>query len=312
MLTSALRPTPSLTLISNFNLGRRRTCCRSQMYHQRISSTARSDVVAKKPPSDGLSSPLPAPSLSTSKYPINPVKAKQRYLESKQRTEEFLKDPQKKMNQLQAEINQVKERLDKQVYNKSVWQRLTDPLKRKQHSLINMIAAVFAYILAFQLHLKRQANQKLTEEINAQENKVQNLKDLLRSLLDDDYLQDMATAVASEKVFMMTGSNRKESPWYYWGSFKATAATERDSLSHAQMDAMVQILRSKLEKRIGDDGLDEHAKKERDIERIWKENKQKIESNQEPHVAGLLFLAKEDEKQHERDSSITKQRTFDM
>jgi hypothetical protein len=313
MFTYILRPNVSLTFIGGCNIGRRNKFCHSTIFLQRISSSTRSQLTAQKPFKDGLSSPLPAPSISTSKNHIDPVKAKQRYLKSKQQTEEFLKDPQKKMNQLQAEINQVKERLGKEVYNKSVWQRLTDPLKRKQHSLINMIAATFAYILAYQLHLKRQSNQALAEEIQTQEEMIKNLKTLLRSLLDDDYIQDIATTVVSENTFMITEGNREKNLWSWnsAGTVRA-AATERDYLSPALVDAMGQVLRSKLEERIGDDVLDDLVKKKRNIERILKENRQNMKSNGENHVAELLALAEKDEKEQERDNGTPKQRLFDM
>jgi flagellar biosynthesis regulator FlaF len=302
MFTYVLRPTISLTLTGGCNIDRRIIFRHSRITLQ---TTSIRNVPAK--------SPLPAPSLSSPKHPIDPVKAKQRYLESIKRTEEFLKDPQNKMNKLQAEINQVKERLDKEVYNKSIWQRLTDPLRRKQHSLINMIAATFAYILAFQLHLKRQANQQLTEEIQTQEETVKNLNTLLRSLLDDEFIQDMATTLAYENIIMMTENNRKDGPWL-WRSVRMfkPAPTERDGLSPTQIDTMAQILRNKLEERIGDEGLDEHAKKERGMERIWKENQQALKSNEEDHLAGFLTSTEENEHQQEGDSSIKKQRIFDM
>ncbi|KAG7349191.1 hypothetical protein IV203_011788 [Nitzschia inconspicua] len=303
MNTTATRPFLSIPLLGN----NRPTLTSSQAMLRRISSSTtrwqakRENLPPPLPPS---SSKPPPPQ----QQPLDPLKAKQRYLESKRRTEEFLQDPQKKITQLQTEMNQVKERLDKEVYNKSVWRRLTDPLRRKQHSLINMIAATFAYVLAFQLHLKRQANQKLQEELEEQAQTTVALKKLLRSLLEDGYLQEMAEAASDEMA--MIRSNTRSSVWP-WSSTEQSSSSASQQLSPEQV---VQILRSKLEERIGDEGLDDDAKKERNIERIWKENQEKLESddNGDDNMSDLIALALESEEEESSTSDRRKRRVFDM
>jgi hypothetical protein len=311
------RPLLSLSRI----IGSKSTTSKPSRNHafQRVYSTS-GRCASKR---ENLPPPLPPSNNTTpNKKPLNPVEAKQRYLESKKRTEEFLQDPQKKISQLQSEMNQVKDKLEKEVYNKSMWRRLTDPLRRKQHSLINMIAATFAYVLAFQLHLKRQANQKLTEELQSHQQTTEKLKQLLRSLLEDEYLQDLAEA-ASEEI--MTTTNKSANTSFAWSWTSATTATPTTStsaserqLSAEQIEAVTLVLRRKLEERIGDEGLDEDAKKERNIERIWKENQQTLDKNKEEgdndDVAELLAMALETENEEEagRSDAKKRKRVFDM
>ncbi|KAG7374649.1 hypothetical protein IV203_013744 [Nitzschia inconspicua] len=301
MNTTATRPFLSIPLFGNNRL----TSTSSQAMRRRVSSST-TRWQAKR---ENLPPPLPpSPSKPPQQQPLDPLKAKQRYLESKKRTEEFLQDPQKKITQLQTEMNQVKERLDKEVYNKSAWRRLTDPLRRKQHSLINMIAATFAYVLAFQLHLKRQANQKLQEELEEQAQTTVALKKLLRSLLEDGYLQEMAEAASDEMAMILSNTRSSVWPW------SSTEQSSSQQLSPEQVETIVQILRSKLEERIGDEGLDDDAKKEINIERIWKENQEKLESddNGDDNMSDLIALALESEEEESRTSDRRKRRVFDM
>jgi hypothetical protein len=271
------------------------------------SSSSRSFGSAKK----DIPPPLPpsktAATASKSK-PSSPVEAKRQYLESKKRTEEFLQDPQKKITQLHSEIDQVRETLEKQVYNKTVWQRLTDPLKRKQHSLINMIAATFAYILAYQLHLKRLANQKLRDESEERERRQRDLKRLLRSLLEEDYVRGMAEAAAEE---LADGGTTTGWPGWPWS---APPPAERPStLSRSRMDALTRVLRQKLEERIGDEGMDDDTKKERGIERIWKQNQQKLQSDGDDDMASLLALAEEAVEDEGRSNTLSnRKRVIDI
>ena len=148
----------------------------------------------------------------------SPVAAKQMYLESKKRTEQFLQDPQKKILELQKEMDQVKDRLDKEVYNKSAWRRLTDPLKHKQHSVINMLAATFAYILAYQLHLKRQANQKLEKQLGEYQEELERTHDLLRSLLERQFVRELAQVAVEE----LTPGRQREYNLYFSDAKQAT------------------------------------------------------------------------------------------
>jgi hypothetical protein len=232
--------------------------------------------------------PLP-PSRSSSTADNNkvfssPVEAKRRYLESKKRTEDFLKDPQRKISQLQSEMDQVRDKLEREVYHKSVWRRLTDPLKRKQHSLINMIAATFAYILAYQLHLKRQANQKLQAQIDQQQLKVEDLQRLLRSLLDKEYIEDVSKEISDERQSNNRGNNSANRRTV-WNGWTWTTSREQGQSSRAthecigvddDFSVITSILRKRLEERIGDEGLDDESKKQRNIERIWKENEKRL------------------------------------
>ncbi|KAL3896154.1 MAG: hypothetical protein SGARI_007247, partial [Bacillariaceae sp.] len=154
-----------------------------------------------------------------------------------------------------------------------------------------MIAASFAYVLAYQLHLKRLANQKLQEELDGQEQKQEELKRLLRSLLEEEFVQDMAAAAADEIATETETTTGKS--WSWASSPNAKSSTPLDQ---SQTDAIAQLLRQKLEERIGDEGLDDEIKKERGIERVWKQNQQQVESDdddKEEDIAGLLALAQE-------------------
>eukprot|EP00539_Tryblionella_compressa_P005549 CAMPEP_0178754814 /NCGR_PEP_ID=MMETSP0744-20121128/12368_1 /TAXON_ID=913974 /ORGANISM="Nitzschia punctata, Strain CCMP561" /LENGTH=205 /DNA_ID=CAMNT_0020408767 /DNA_START=41 /DNA_END=658 /DNA_ORIENTATION=- len=134
-----------------------------------------------------------------------------------------------------------------------------------------MIAATFAYILAYQLHLKRQANQKLEQELQQQRQEQQTHKTLLRSLLDEAYIQDVALAITEELSSNNDNTitnNKNTFPWP-WSQVSRVPAVN--------VDAVARMLHKKLEERIGDEGLDDEIKKERNIERIWQENRKKME-----------------------------------
>lgn len=191
------------------------------------------------------------------------------------------------MSQLQHELDDVKakaiKRLESEVYNKTVWQRLTDPIKRKQHSFINMVCATFAYILAYNLHLKSKAHKKAQGELEEERLKTDDLQTCLRSLLDEETLQEIATKVTTMSPGPENGDDNRgevtrDQHSSSWWSMSSRARSYKDESSSVSLDpeTLIGALRAVLEDRIGDRGLDDDAKKQKNIQRIWQDNQEKL------------------------------------
>ena len=99
-----------------------------------------------------LPDPLPPRSDGTKVQSLSPVEAKRRYIES-QATKEFLMNPKESIVKLQHEMNQTKLKLHKEI-DKPLWTRIVNRVKTRQHSVINLLMASLAYLLAHRLDLK--------------------------------------------------------------------------------------------------------------------------------------------------------------
>jgi hypothetical protein len=157
--------------------------------------------------SKGKSKDLPPPQ-NKPKQPLSSVQAKQQYLKSKDKLIDRENDPMAKMAQLSKELDIVRERaaakLDKEL-NKSVYRKLTDPLRRYKHSVVNMVAVTLAYVLAHNLFVTSQKEKKARAALEASQQETQNLKGTLANLLSESTVQSIASACV-EEVAQTTGS----------------------------------------------------------------------------------------------------------
>lgn len=240
-------------------------------------------------------SPLPPP--------LSPAKAKQQYLKSVE-----VIDPQTKIIEMNKELDIVRERmatkLDKEI-NKSVWRKLTDPLRRYKHSLINIGAVLFAYILAHNLYVTAKKERQGRSNLKASQVEVQELKSLLQSLLKPETLQEIASSCV-EKVTADgrdTVTSTTKSSWW---------RTTRPRLSNddALEEGMVEALKAELEQRIGEKALTEDQRKQKTIEYVWKESKSKVdELSENPE---LLLQALEEQLEEQDDKNKKERRVFSM
>ena len=248
-----------------------------------------------------LPPPLPPSSSSTSTSAttkLSPAKAKQQYIESQKRAGEFLKNPKASILRLQKEIDDTKSKLHQEL-DKSMWKRLTERLKTRQHSIINLLVATFAYILAHRLHLKMKANTELQKELTIEREQNFKLRSILRSITTHAFISD----VVSNTIVSTTNDTAEQrssssSPlswlksWLLFGSKSKSTATstststllseeddDEESTTKTNQLLFVQTLRLKLEEKIGHEGLEENDKKQKIIEQIWIENeKEKLRS----------------------------------
>ena len=256
-----------------------------------LTSSSKNKLPPPLPPSSSSTSTSATISATTK---LSPAKAKQQYIESQKRAGEFLKNPKASILRLQKEIDDTKSKLHQEL-DKSMWKRLTARLKTRQHSIINLLVATFAYILAHRLHLKMKANTELQNELNIERDQNLKLRSILRSITTHEFISD----VVSNTIVSTTNDTAEQrssssSPlswlksWLLFGSkSKSTSTSTSTVLSEEDDDEesttnqllFVQTLRLKLEEKIGHEGLEENDKKQKIIEQIWIENeKEKLRS----------------------------------
>mmetsp|Transcript_29054 Transcript_29054/g.68290 ORF Transcript_29054/g.68290 Transcript_29054/m.68290 type:complete len:317 (+) Transcript_29054:174-1124(+) len=278
---------------------------------RRLYSSSKTSYKKDLPP------PLPPKSTNTKikgDQGLSPAKAKKEYLEAQKRTGEFLQDPQANILRLQKEMNETKAKL-LTVHDKPIWRRVADRFKAKKHSVINLLCASMAYILAHRLHLKMKANKELEEQVEAELAKNSELRALLRSLTTDELVREVvseATSAGDEQNTEVDTNKNDTSTSTWW--LTRTNATKSVSSSSTDKDRLADALRTKLQARIGDEGLEDAERKEKNMKEIWKENEKRIEETEEGLSAALATAALEEQQPGETSAttSSTKKRVFDM
>ncbi len=190
-------------------------------------------------------------------------------------------------------MDQTKRELLK-VHDKPIWKRVRDRFKAKQHAVINLLAASMAYILAHSLHLKIKASDELNEQFEQEKAKNSELRKLLKSL----QTQDFAGAVVAQATTNESSSTTSNSSWFRSDGGKESSVPETN--------ALITSLRLALEARIGDEGLEDADRKEKNIQEIWQENEERIETED-----GLVELAQAIAVEGTVTDS-SKKRVFDM
>eukprot|EP00536_Pseudo-nitzschia_multiseries_P008050 jgi/Psemu1/287546/fgenesh1_pg.198_\ len=281
------------------------------------SSAHRSYSSSKTSHKKDLPPPLPPRSNSPAtkgNEQLSPAKAKKEYIEAQKRTGEFLKDPQANILRLQNEMNATKAKL-LTVHDKPIWRRVADRFRAKKHSVINLLCASMAYILAHRLHLKMKANQQLQEQVEAEQAKNSELRALLRSLTTDELAREVVSEATSSGDKNNTDEdtakkNQSSSSWW-----SARSKTTKSVLSSfVDKDQLADALRTKLQARIGDEGLEDAERKEKGMKEIWKENEKRIEETDEGLAAALAAAALKEDQSGDisQTTSSSKKRVFDM
>ena len=265
-------------------------------------SKAKKDLPPPLPPRPSQSS---KPSKQSNRTQLSPARAKKEYLEARKRTGEFLKDPQANIARMQAEMNETKEMLAR-VHDKPIWKRILDRFRAKQHAVINLLAASMAYILAHQLHLKMKANDELQQQVELEQTKNSELRSLLRSLTTEEFSRDVVTQATAASP---TPPNPEPKPGSTWFGATKSYGSSSSSTPLPQQDDLVATLRRKLEARIGDEGLGDEERKQKNIREIMEENEERIEHTED----GLAALAAAIEAEVPASAGTpAKKRVFDL
>lgn len=205
------------------------------------------------------------------------------------------------MMKLQKELDIVRERAAErleQKLKKTVWQRLTDPLKRHSHSWINVGAVLLAYILAHNLYQtakeKRQVQQCL-EDVT-KERDIYN--EALRNLLMDGTLQDIATMCVQE----LSTDQKKPVGGVFWNK-----SLQRPSFGNAELTIIQGVLKKELQQRIGEHILTEEEKRIKELQKAWQESQDQIVETS-PEQELIQSILTEEVSELRDGSSVKKQR----
>jgi hypothetical protein len=238
----------------------------------------------------------------------SPAKAKQQYLESKKKLDP--NDVVGKMQQLSEELNIVRERnvklLDKEL-NKSIWRKLTDPLRRYKHSVINMGAVTLAYILAHNLFMAKKQQRQVQGDLEESQQDVSRLQGLLRSLLLDNTHDEIASHCAQQVVAVteelqesssLSSPRQQSSTGWFWSSSSkrrfAWNTNTQDKQQETLENTLKTMIRNEMESRIGDAALTQDERKQKGMEQVRQENKSQLEEwSENPEL--LLQAMFEDE-----------------
>jgi hypothetical protein len=243
------------------------------------------------------------PPTSTSTSTSSPSKAKQEYLRAKEKVV-IVNDPHAKIVQMNQEMELVRERaaakLDTEL-NKSVYRKLTDPLRRHQHSVINIVAITLAYILAHNWFVTAKREKQIRQECTQAQGKVDELQLLLQSILEEGALQSMAEACA-EQVQEST-STSSSSWWWPTSSIRRSSSTNDDP--NDLQDRLKDVLQTQLEQRIGDKALTQDQLQEKSIQQVWQEATT-IKEDDEDDVERLLLQALQEQSDDNEETKKTR------
>ena len=235
----------------------------------------------------------------------SPRQAHEEYLKTV-RKDEFLKDPQSKLNQMTEELEVVRERaaakLDAEL-NKSVWRRLTDPLRRYQHSMINIGAMCLAYMLAYTLFVKSKSEKAARQELEAIKVENQQLQAVLQQLMETTTIQQMAQACLEEMELDQNRDTSKQSLSSSWwrSNQRQRHSKKTKSVSSQQQDLLQEAIQSALKKellaKIGDHALTTEEQKQEAMEHIWEESKSQVQAMKEKSPEQILMEALMEEEE---------------
>eukprot|EP00751_Fragilariopsis_kerguelensis_P026100 CAMPEP_0170865318 /NCGR_PEP_ID=MMETSP0734-20130129/21187_1 /TAXON_ID=186038 /ORGANISM="Fragilariopsis kerguelensis, Strain L26-C5" /LENGTH=449 /DNA_ID=CAMNT_0011241465 /DNA_START=21 /DNA_END=1370 /DNA_ORIENTATION=+ len=209
---------------------------------------------------------------------LSPAQAKQRYIDSQKRAGVFLKDPKASILKLQNELNHTKSKLLQEI-EIPMWKRLINRVKTRQHSVINLLMASLAYILAHRLHLKMKAMQQLENEIHFEREKNSELRSILRSITTDEFIYDVVVTSTTVEVPLSKGTtnNRSLLPSWLWSWSTPTTVTLLEKEEDSTATKFVHALRMKLQEKIGVEGLEDDDRKQQQIKEIWNKNEKTIQ-----------------------------------
>jgi hypothetical protein len=276
----------------------------------------RSSSSSSKPPKD-LPPPLPPSSSSTSSsssstttttQQLNPAKAKQEFLKTtttpKGSDANADHHPIQKMARLQKELDIVRDRAAErleQKLQKSVWRRLTDPLRRHSHSWINVGAVLLAYILAHNLYMAGKEKKELQQELDETRLEKETVRGALRDLLQDGTLRELAAACVQELHDDDDGKAAvSSSAGSFWNAKSSSGSNSTQDLIELA-DAIQTALKNELRQRIGDHTLTNEERRIQEMQKAWEGSQQEIivkssssSSSSSPEQELLLAVLQDD------------------
>ena len=237
------------------------------------------------------------------------TKAKERYLQSQKGT--F--DPQARIVEMNKELDAVRERaaekLEKEI-NKSLYRKLTDPLRRYKHSAINIGAVTLAYILAHNYFVKSKEGKEARMQLEESESKIKELQGVLQSLLEPTTSKEMASICVKQAIDATGEDYEAEIRNVKMSWWQRSSTTKSKQLTDNTLEERLQkILQAELERRIGVTGLTESQLQQKSIKDAWQENQSAVEElskNPERLLQALEELPpeKDGEKKERRVFSI--------
>lgn len=197
--------------------------------------------------------------------PPSPAKAKQEFLKAAKN------DPLLQMAQLQKELDIVRERAAErleQKLQKSVWRRLTDPLRRHSHSWINVGAVLLAYILAHNLYMRTKEKRLLESELQVAAEQRDAYQVALRDLLQPGTLEELAAKCAQE---LQASSDENAGGKRLPSFFKSSPTSSSDIKT-----AIQSTLQQQLQAKIGDLTLTDEERRIKEMQQAWEESQRSI------------------------------------
>jgi hypothetical protein len=202
-------------------------------------------------------------------------------MESQKATEKYL-NPQEKIQQNFKEIELVREqavaKLESEL-KKSIYNRLTDPLKNHKHSLYNVLAMTLAYLLAHNLFLTSKKEKEARLQLLESQQMNDDLKLLIESLLQESAVNEMAeNCVRQMNEESNNGETNPRSSW--WKGVVSVTQSDQKTVEGKLRFA----LRNELEARIGHvSTASDEERKQQSIEEIMQQNQEKVkELNENP------------------------------
>lgn len=258
---------------------------RSSSTSTRWYSSSRS--INTKGPKDLSLPPLPPPPLSNTNATsgaaataLSPAKAKQEFLKTAEKLSNISNDPLQKIARLQKELDIVRDRAAErmeQKLNKSVWRRLTDPLKREKHSWINVGAVLLAYILAHNLYMTAREKKQIQQELQEVAALNDTYQEAMRELLQEGTLRQVAEACVQELSHPHQNKDESSSGSSFWTKSVGLSSNKKDQQQQQQqLDAIRTALTKELQQRIGDHTLTEEERRIKAMQQAWEESQQQI------------------------------------
>jgi hypothetical protein len=313
------------------NISEQRLIRSSRSGTRSFSNTNNKDALPPLPPSTASSTSTNTSSAGAATV-LSPAKAKQQYLAKLRATEgyqsssssspplpssrssgsssiPFQEDPHVKLARLAQEIDTIKleqaKKLDAEL-NKSVWRKLTDPLRRYKHSLVNVVVVTLAYVLAHKLYMNSKREQQVALALEESQQETHHLQQILSSLLKEQVIQEIATQCVQELVGdeeeEIGTSRRRLRLGVAGGSTSWWRRSRGKSSGHGwlqqyyndedvMVESLVPVLHKALQQRIGDASMPEEERKRKALQQLVAEQKDKVKAQKEEERAFFQALA---------------------
>lgn len=173
------------------------------------------------------------------------------------------------MTRLQKELDVVRDRMAERVeakLQKSVWRRLTDPLRRHSHSWINVGAVLLAYVLAHNLYMSAKEKRAYKEQLDDAAEKRDIYQQAMRDLLKEETLKEL-----SDKCLEEVSSSGNKTSLSWWNRSKPSQKIMDD-----EAGIIMQVLQRELKDRLGDHVLTDEERRIQEMQIAWQESQQQL------------------------------------